>query len=173
MGEADWDQMLSEQLRLNGRLFFRLAHGVLRDAAAAEDACQYALLRAWEERGSIAAAAPSIKGWLARTVINRSLQILRSGKLEKRAVAARAATASESIAPGGHQAEVRECVLAAVARLPDPCRAVVVMRLLEGMSGGDVRDVLGCSASEVSRQLHRGMEQLRGLLIHCAEGTIN
>lgn len=167
MGETDWNLMLSEQIRRNGRLFFRLAHGVLRDAASAEDVCQHAFLRAWEQRHQIGASDFALKGWLARTVINGSLQVVRRGKVARRAVAAHVAGRGESVGPGGQQAEVREEVMAAVAKLPDPCRSVVVMRLLEGMSGGEVKDLLGCSASEVSRQLHRGMEQLRGMLAHC------
>ena len=48
----DWDRLLSEQIRQNGRFFFRLAHNVLRDAQLAEDVCQQVMLRAWEERSA-------------------------------------------------------------------------------------------------------------------------
>ena len=36
---------------------------------------------------------------------------------------------------------------------------------MEGLAGNDVKELLGCSAAEVSRQLHRGLEQLRGLMV--------
>src|SRR4051794_33679867 len=80
---ADWDRLLSEQIRQNGRFFFRLAHNVLRDAQLAEDVCQQALLRAWEERDRIQ-PGPTLKAWLARTVVNNSLQLVRRGKGERR-----------------------------------------------------------------------------------------
>src|SRR4051812_44720395 len=69
---ADWHQLLADQVRQNGRFFFRLAHNVLRDAQLAEDVCQQALLRAWEERDRIQ-PGPTLKAWLARTVVNNSL----------------------------------------------------------------------------------------------------
>jgi RNA polymerase sigma-70 factor (ECF subfamily) len=164
-GQRDaWARLLSEQLRHNGRLFYRLAHGVLRDAAAAEDACQHAFLRAWEHRDRIDASPGALKAWLARTVINQSLSVARRGKVERRAIAGHAEVrAGAAVVAVGDPAETREVVLAAVARLPDACRAVVAMRLLDGMSGVEVKDLLGCSSPEVSRQLHRGMELLRGM----------
>ena len=171
MGDGEWERLLAEQLRHNGRLFFRLAHGILRNAAAAEDACQHALLRAWEQRDAIETSPPALKGWLARTVINRSLQVVRRSKVERRAVAVRAEALPESVSPLEGNADRREAVMAAVGKLPDMSRAVVVMRMLEGMSGGEVKDLLGCSASEVSRQLHRGLEQLRGMLADCDVGA--
>ena len=60
--------------------------------------------------------------------------------------------------------DMREAVVQAMDRLPETARTVVALRLMQGMSGNEVKDLLGCSASEVSRQLHAGMEQLRGLL---------
>ena len=175
MGDASWNLLLSEQLRHNGRLFFRLAHNVLRDPVAAEDVCQQAFLRAWEQRDCIAADAGSLKGWLARTVINGSIQILRRGKVEQRVLSAQAHLRPAEVGGGGGgevPGEVREAVLAAVAKLPETPRCVVVMRLLQGMSGGEVKDLLGCSAAEVSRQLHRGMDELRHLLADCDAGAV-
>ena len=36
--------------------------------------------------------------------------------------------------------------------------------LVQALEGKDVKDLLGCSASEVSRHLHAGMTRLRRLL---------
>jgi DNA-directed RNA polymerase specialized sigma24 family protein len=55
-------------------------------------------------------------------------------------------------------------VEAALRELPDLTRAVVVLRIMQGMSGNEVKGLLGCSAAEVSRRLYSGMEQLRTLL---------
>jgi DNA-directed RNA polymerase specialized sigma24 family protein len=35
---------------------------------------------------------------------------------------------------------------------------------MEGLSGNDVKELLGCSASQVSRILHEGLEHLRRLM---------
>ena len=58
----------------------------------------------------------------------------------------------------------------AMDRLPETARMVVALRVMHGLSGNEVKDLLGCSAGEVSRQLHRGMEQLRGLLAEFQTG---
>jgi RNA polymerase sigma-70 factor (ECF subfamily) len=161
--EATWASLLAEQIRQNGRLFFRLAFGVLRDAASAEDVCQQAFSKAWEHRVEIA-GAESIRGWLAKVVINESLAVVRCRKAEQRALSSRAEIdRGLSNAPEAGT-ELRESVLAALDRLPETPRLVVALRLMQGISGNEVKAILGCSASEVSRQLYLGMEMLRELL---------
>jgi len=167
---SEWDRLLSEQIRQNGRFFFRLAHNVLRDAQLAEDVCQQALLRAWEERERIQ-SGPTLKSWLARTVVNNSLQLVRRGKVERRVLGHQAYVRPDEEGPPGTREEDREAVLAALNRLPEPTRLVVALRVLEGMAGNDVKELLGCSAAEVSRQLHRGLEQLRGMLTDAPPGN--
>src|SRR5205809_50456 len=51
-----------------------------------------------------------------------------------------------------------------LAALPESLRAVVTLRIMEGLSGNEVKDLLGYSASQVSRMLHEGLEQLRNVL---------
>ena len=63
------------------------------------------------------------------------------------------------------QVELRESVLAGLAQVDERVRTVVVMRMMEGLSGNEVAEILGCSAAEVSRRLHEGMDRLRELLI--------
>src|SRR5438093_398850 len=70
MSEVTWEILLSEQIRQNGRLFYQLAYRILRDGGAAEDVCQQAFLRAWEEREKIDGGGQALKSWLARTVVN-------------------------------------------------------------------------------------------------------
>ena len=154
------DPGLAEQLGRHGRLFFRLAFGVLRDAAAAEDVCQQAMLKAWERRSEVR-QADAMRGWIARIVLNESLLVHRRREIERRALACHA---NGSRSEKGHAPEhlaIRESVLAAMEQLPETTRLVVAMRLMQGLSGNEVKDLLGCSAAEVSRQLHRGMEILR------------
>jgi RNA polymerase sigma factor (sigma-70 family) len=171
--------------------FLRLAWGILRDAHAAEDACQQAFVQAcaasqtWSdpatpspgcraEAACEARPAPPdparLRPWLAQVVVNESLQVLRRRKLERRlrgpspALDQSGVVADESRAAPDADPFLRETVLAALEQLPEPNRLVVLLRIMEGWSGNEVKDLLGCSAAEVSRRLYRGMEQLRGLL---------
>ena len=171
MEGSAWESLIEEQIRQNGRLFFRLAYNVLRDSPAAEDVCQQAFLRACEQRQLILHNAGALKAWLVRTVINGSLQAIRRGKVERRAMQdqARSRPAAD---PAGDPLELRECVLAALGRLPEQTRLVVAMRVMEGLAGNEVKELLGCSAAEVSRRLHRGLEQLRRMMAERETGAV-
>jgi len=157
-----WARELAEQIRENGRLFFRLAYGVLRNAAAAEDACQAAFCRAWERRSELDGVEKPC-AWLAKVVVNESLAAVRRTKSEGRAMAQRAEMTRASLRRDAPR-ELAPEVLAALEQLPETPRMVVAMRIMQGISGNEVKEILGCSASEVSRQLYVGMERLRELL---------
>lgn len=168
--DNQWRGLLAEQVRDHSRLFYKLAYDVVRDRAAAEDACQHALCQAWEQRDRIAEPA-ALKAWLARTVINHCLMVLRRKGTERRALnvrvrmngAVQGAGRDGGAGPGDAMA-VRESVMLALDELPERTRVVVTMRIMRGMSGNDTAAILGCSASEVSRRLHGGMDQLRHVL---------
>jgi RNA polymerase sigma-70 factor (ECF subfamily) len=161
-GQKKWGSFLAEQLGQNGRLFYRLAYGILRDSGAAEDICQQVMLKAWQRQDQLREEG-ALRGWLARAVVNESLQVRRRWKIEQRVLghhAQHADTATQADASG----ELKEAVLSAMEQLPENVRLVVALRLMQGVSGNEVKELLGCSAAEVSRQLLRGMEMLRRFL---------
>ena len=160
--QNDWPTALDWHVREKGRFYHRLAYGVLRSAEEADDVCQQAFLRAWEHRERIRQQG-AIGKWLARVVINESYRRLRQGRSEQRAREGRARPASDS--PGPIELlERRDSVMAALAQLSEPIREVVTLRTMQGMSGNEVSALLGTSASDVSRRLHEGLDQLRRLL---------
>ncbi|HSZ55558.1 MAG TPA: sigma-70 family RNA polymerase sigma factor [Tepidisphaeraceae bacterium] len=159
-GDAQWRALLAEQFGQSSRLLYRLAYGILREPGSAEDACQQALTRAWERRGELRDPA-LLQSWLARVVVTESLQTRRRGQIERRVLSDPARQPHEQPPP---DTDLREGVLKAMEQLPEQARLIVALRVMQGVSGNDVKDLLGCSAAEVSRQLHRGLEMLRGLL---------
>jgi RNA polymerase sigma-70 factor (ECF subfamily) len=158
-----WGALLGREVRANARLYFRIAHRILHDAAAAQDVCQQAFLRACEGKFANSRGAGRLKSWLAKVVINESLQVRRRRKVHWRFQqdAARRSVPFEEPDRGPF---LRAEVEAALSRLPELTRAVVVLRIMQGMPGKEVQALLGCSASEVSRRLYFGMEQLRAVL---------
>jgi RNA polymerase sigma-70 factor, ECF subfamily len=161
-GNGNWEAWVAEQVRLRGPLLFRLAHEILKDPARAEDVCQDVVVKALQMRSSIR-EPQALKGWLARVVINQSLIIRRREQCEQRvrqAMVQRAGSNEAASVP----TDLRESLESAVQELPQPTQAVVVLRLMQGMSGNQVKDLLGMSASDVSRKLHEGMDYLRGRL---------
>ena len=159
LSDDAWRDALSRQARENSRLFYKLAFGVLRDGAAAEDACQQALLAAWDNRQTLIDPA-ALKGWLCRCVVNTSLQNMRRRKSELTANQRRAESAPTDSLPD-QSWEQHEVLMASLAEVPEVERCVVVLRVMEGLSGREVAELCDCSTAEVSRRLRRGMEQLR------------
>ncbi len=162
--DPEWKSVLADQVRRNGSLFFRLAYGILRNRDAAKDACQQALLIGCEHHQSFRDAG-KIKTWLAKVVVNESLRTRRRNGIEKRVLARHGPTMSATISTSDlENGEMRETLLDALEKLPEELRLVVALRTMEGLSGNEVKDLLGCSAGQVAKQLHRGLELLRGLL---------
>jgi RNA polymerase sigma-70 factor (ECF subfamily) len=157
--DEQWRELLADQVRQHARLWFRLAYDILRDSHAAEDVCQQALLRGWSNRQRLREPG-LLRSWLARTVINESLAMLRRGKTEKRVLDDRLRLGDSHATPDDALA-TREAVMIRLDELSEDVRAVVALRIMQGMSGNEVKDLLGCSASQVSRMLHEGLEQLR------------
>ncbi len=143
---SGWADLLARQARENGRLLFRLAYGVLRDSAAAEDACQQAFLKACSAEQKIR-DHDHLRAWLSRTVVNESLQCVRRRKIEREVLSHQSA---QSKPAGSYQSEaLREELLLGMEQLEDEVRIVVALRLIDGLSGNEVKEILGCSAADV------------------------
>jgi RNA polymerase sigma-70 factor (ECF subfamily) len=162
--ELDWNQALAEQIKTNGRLFYGLAHGLLRNSAAAEDVCQQALLKAWEQRDEIA-DPQSLRSWLCRVVVNESVRIYRRQKVESQAIVHGAVRQPAPAQSPDAAADVRESVTLALEQLPENVRQVIVLRLMEGLKGREVAKLLGVSPGTVSKKLFEGVDLLRQHLV--------
>jgi RNA polymerase sigma-70 factor (ECF subfamily) len=169
--EGAYRQLVREQtpalLRVTGRL--------LRSDDEARDAVQDAFVAAFR-------ALPRFRGesrlgtWLYRIAINAALARLRS-----RAGADEVSLdqwlprfvddghAAEPSAPwpadaGTERREVRERVRAAIDRLPDAYRTVVLLRDIEELSTDEAAQALGISPGATKVRLHRARQALRTLL---------
>lgn len=154
--------MLVSQIQANGRLFFRLAYNILGDVEAAEDICQQVFLKALLQKDRIRDYG-SLKAWLSRVVINESLQVYRQRRIEQRATN-NYVFKGDSILGTHEHVDLRESLYINLAELPEKTREIVVLRIIHGLSGNEVKNLLGCSAAEISRTLHKGLEQLRKML---------
>lgn len=159
-----WEAVLSDQVRRSSRLLFKLAYGILRDAAAAEDICQQAFMRAWQQQDRIRDSV-ALQAWLSRVVVNDSLQLIRRRQTERRAQE-RLSQAATYDSGRATSLEWRELLHAGMTELSDRTRMVVLLRLVEGASGAEVKSRLGISESEVSRRLHQGLEHLRRRVVN-------
>jgi RNA polymerase sigma-70 factor (ECF subfamily) len=154
-----WD----EYIREHGRRLFLVAHRILRDEAAAADACQQALCRAWASRAQLR-DPQALGAWIHRAVTNECYGLLRKRRVRDSVILAGQDEPPAGGAPPQQAWEHGRDIQEALDALPEKTRAVVVLRLVHGYSGNEASECLGVGASEISRRLHEGMESLRRLL---------
>jgi RNA polymerase sigma-70 factor (ECF subfamily) len=162
--------------RYNRRLY-RVARGLMRDDAEAEDVVQAAYLRAFAALGGFRGDA-SFATWLTRIVLNEALGRLRG----RRPTAELAALDREDgdararliMFPGVNmpadpeaaaaRSQIRRLLENAIDTLPDPFRLVFVMRDVEEMSVDETSAQLGIRPETVKTRLHRARRLLRAEL---------
>lgn len=125
--------------------------------AAAEDAVQEALARAWErsERGH---PIESLPAWVTRVAMNLSMSRLRRIRVERR-YAPRVAAAETAPAEAG-AVEDRVDVVAALAALPRRQREVTVLRYYLGLDVAEIARTLELNPGTVKTSLFRAREKL-------------
>ena len=160
--------------RYNRRLF-RLARGILRDDAEAEDVVQEAWVRAITALDSFRGEA-AFSTWLTRIALNEAL-----GRRRKQ----RPTVEWESYAETPHVAEIIQFPLSAMAadpertmarseiravleqsidELPEAFRAVFIARIVEGMSVEETAELFGLKPETVKTRLFRARSLLREAL---------
>lgn len=141
----------------HGATLYRLAYRLTGTREDAEDVVHDVFvglpeaLQRYEERGSFV-------GWLKRVTARVALMRLRSGK-RRREVALDDAAGQPEV----HDSE-NIALRAAVDALPDPLRAVLVLKEVEGYSHAEVGELLGISTGASRVRLNRAMRRLRKTL---------
>ncbi|WP_448207574.1 RNA polymerase sigma factor [Azospirillum sp. sgz302134] len=165
-------------MQRHNRRLYRMARGVLRDPAEAEDAVQDAYVLVFTNIDRIRDAS-NLGAWLGRIVLNEALRRLRPRRLmtdfDDGQPPAEAHDAQIIPFPGpfpgarqppatpeedAARAEVRRLLERAVDRLPGPFRVVFVLRDIEQMSVEETASVLGIPAETVKTRLHRARRLL-------------
>jgi RNA polymerase sigma-70 factor (ECF subfamily) len=166
-----------ELVSSHGGRMLAVARRILRSEDEARDALQEAFIQAFRHLAGFEGQA-KLSTWLHRVVVNAALMRLRSRKSRP----------EESIEPllptffdHGHatvrfidwtddperqatRAEVRRLVRAAIDRLPESYRTVLVLRDLEELDTAEVATMLGITPNAVKIRLHRARQALRELL---------
>ena len=157
--------------RYNRRLY-RIARGVMRDDAEAEDVVQEAYMRAYTALGDFRGES-GLATWLTRIVLNEAmgrlrrrrpteeLEVLDSIPQESRVVMFPGVSAMSDPETAAARAEIRRMLERAVDELPDPFRLVFVMRDVDGMSIEETAAHLDIRPETVKTRLHRARRLLR------------
>jgi len=152
------------------REFAPVVHGVAMAAGGlgrqdAEDVTQDVFVRLHQKAHGVRDGA-GLRAWLCTTARNAATDLHRRQQRRPRpADAATLERAGEArAAEASPPADLGERVLAHVLTLPDAFREILVLRLVEGLSGPQIAERTGRSPGAVRVNLHRGMARLRPLL---------
>jgi RNA polymerase sigma-70 factor (ECF subfamily) len=157
--------------RHNQRLY-RIARGILRDDAEAEDAMQEGYLKAFSHLDDFQGNA-AIGTWLCRIVMNEALGRLRQRRptVEWNSMEDAGMPSAEIIRfstetrpdpeRAAAQRQIRLLLEQAIDRLPDDFRMVLIARVVEEMSIQETATMLGIRPETVKTRLHRARLLLR------------
>lgn len=162
-GPADAEAAVTALYRQHALGLTRLAHVMLGDQPGAEDVVHEAFVGLYQRWNQLRDPRKAPQ-YLRSSVLNGCRTQLRRG----RGVAARPPAADDSAGqaaqPSAEAAvmagEDRVAVLAAIARLPDRQREVLVLRYYLDEPEGVIAASLGIAASTVRSTLHRALKAL-------------
>ena len=157
-------------MKTHNQRLYRIARGVVRNDAEAEDIVQEAYVRAFAHLDAFRGES-SLATWLSRIVINEALGRLRK---RRRTVAMPENPQAEIIQfplnPSDDpertmaQRQILELVERATDSLPDVYRSVFVARVIEGLSIEETAELLGVRPETVMTRLHRARALVRKAL---------
>jgi RNA polymerase sigma-70 factor (sigma-E family) len=137
----------------------RLAALLVRNSGEAEEIVQDAFV-AMHSKWSRLREPDKAAGYLRRTVVNRARSSLRRHAVADKHNRALVDTAS-SAEHGALAAETRSTVIAALHRLPQRQREVLVLRYYGDLSEADIAKTLRISRGAVKSHAFRGVAALR------------
>jgi RNA polymerase sigma-70 factor, ECF subfamily len=168
-GDADAFRAIMQR---HNRRLYRIARGVLRHDADAEDAVQAAYMSAFTHLAGYRGEA-GLAAWLSRITLNEALGRLRGrratvdiGALERLRPDAEIiqfplSAAADDPERTMAQRQLLQLVETATDGLPEAFRLVFVTRVIEGMSVEETAALLGIRPQTVKTRLHRARALVR------------
>jgi RNA polymerase sigma-70 factor (ECF subfamily) len=161
--QAEASREFEARLAACGPLAYRVARGVLRNTADAEDVAQEALLRAYQSFDRLRDRS-RFRAWLVRISFRLALDRLRSVKRRELrdvlwsqpAHQPPAATAEDLAAAGEFQANLDR----ALEELPGKLRLVLLLAAMEGHTIDEIASLLGIPVGTVKSRIHVARKQL-------------
>jgi RNA polymerase sigma-70 factor (ECF subfamily) len=142
----------------------------LRRREDAEDVTQDVLIKLWEHADALEEAR--VGAWVMRVTRNAVIDAHRRRRTRSEVLAETvdAEEVARTVAGGGatdgraHAREAREAIEAALERLAEPYRSIIVMREIQEMSYGEIAESMEMPLNTIKVYLHRGRAMLRSAL---------
>jgi RNA polymerase sigma-70 factor (ECF subfamily) len=161
--QAETRREFEERLAECGPLAYRVARGVLRNTADAEDVAQEALLRAYRQFDRLRDRT-RFRAWLVRIAFRLALDRLRSGKrrelrdtLWSQPGHHRPAANAEQLAASN---EFQTHLDNALAELPEKLRLVLLLAAMKGHTIDEIAGMLGLSTGTVKSRIFYARRKL-------------
>ena len=174
LAQAGETRAFDELVRRYQDKVYRLSYKILRHEDDAAEALQDALLSAYRGLKNFKAES-TFSTWLYRVATNAALMKYRKRR-DGHVSLERSQSDNEDAEPLALpdwsaqpldellDTETREVMQEGIDRLPEELRVVFVLRDVEGLSNGEVSEVLDLSIPAVKSRLHRARLQLRNRL---------
>lgn len=157
--DASLQREFEERLADCPTLAYRVALGVLRNPAEAEDVAQEAMLRAYRNFHRLR-NRDRFRAWLVRTAWRLSLDRIRAAGRRER----RERVAMQNCPAGGAETtatqELERQVAAALDELPDKLRMVMILAAIEGYNMREVAGLLDLPEGTVKSRLFAARKRM-------------
>lgn len=159
-GEPTSDERLRALIGEHSTAVYRVALGIVRDPALAEDVTQETIISAWQALASHRGDA-SERSWILRIAHNSAVSTLRRIRDEAtdpRLLPDRAVPDAEVHAAGRSDLAM---LRSGLDSLDDLSRSIVILRDVENMSYAQIADALAVPISTVKTRLLRARRELQ------------
>jgi RNA polymerase sigma factor (sigma-70 family) len=158
---------IEEVVQRYQRRVFTFARYFLGQREEAEDVTQEVLIRLWRNADGL--DAERLGAWLLRVTRNACYDRLRQRRSAAALVvpdvdpeiAEAAASAAPDPAALAESAEFKRHLLAALGRLEEPYRSILILREVEDLKYQEISDALDLPLNTVRVYIHRGRQRLR------------
>lgn len=147
------------------KAMFNTACSFIKDDAIAQDIMQEAFIKAYKKIETYTGEA-TFGAWLKRIVINQSLDWIKKQKLETVEIDDQVISIVDDESWEIENDISLQTIYHCIEQLPQKCRNVVKLYLLEGYDHQEVAQILQITEIASRSQLSRGKNRLRELLIH-------
>lgn len=165
LGSGDRNAAAAFVARFERRVF-GLTRSILRDRGAAEEAAQEAFVRAWRHASAYDPRRGSVAAWLLTIARNVSINMLPARRFDP--IDPEVLLAMEARKPRDEAASSQEIgsepLRAALRRLPEEQRRVLVMAVFYGYTAKEMSELDGLPLGTVKTRIRSAMMKLRAEL---------
>lgn len=161
MSSAEKEKAVREMIVRNYEKYYRIAYSYVFQEADALDIIQESAYKAIYKSDTLQ-KIEFVDTWICKIVMNEALRLLRARKREQIGL--------DNLPEEGEEDKVTDVDLhAALDRLSEEERAIVVLRYFEEQKISDIAQMMQLKENTVKSKLYRAIEKLKGMLVLSAD----